>query len=85
MLQVNNMNYNASAVSIDNQGNTLANFSFSADNYSNYSFNINYRSIAAITSTDVALDFESFKTQAANIIADDIAPFTVANPSEEEE
>ena len=61
MLQVNNMNYNASAASVDVDGNVLANFYFNADNYSNYSFNINYTSVAAITNADVALDFDTFK------------------------
>ena len=71
MLQVHNMNYNASASSLGANDEAVANFNFSADNYGNFSFNINYLTKAAITSADVMSDFAAFKTQVAAIIEDD--------------
>ena len=68
MLQVSSMNYNASGASVGANEEQLATFYFNADNYNNYSFNINFSSKAAVTNATVWTDFESFKAQVADII-----------------
>lgn len=84
MLQVNNMNYNATAVSVGANDEILANFYFNADNYSNYSFSINYKSINAIADSDVAADFDAFKAQVAAAVENDIAPYATTPPAVDE-
>lgn len=79
MLQVNNMNYNASASSVGANNEVLATFNFNADNYGNYNFNVNFNSIAAITNADVEADFVSFKTQVIDIIEDNFPAVAQSN------
>ncbi len=70
MLQVNSMNYNASGVSVDANEEQLATFYFNADNYNNFSFNINFSSKAAVTNATVWTDFEAFKDEVDGILAE---------------
>ena len=79
MLRIDNMNYNSSATSVDNNDNVLANMNFSADNYSNYYFNINFSDAVNLTNTTVDDDFVEFKQRAAAIIAANSAP--INNPT----
>lgn len=69
MLKINSMNYNASADSVDGQDEVLASMSFSADNYSNYYFNLNFHDLEKITNATVTSDFNEFKAMAASVVA----------------
>lgn len=74
MLRIDNMNYNASAASVDANDDVLANMNFNADNYSNYYFNINFSDAANLLNSTVDDDFAEFKQRAAAIIAANSAP-----------
>lgn len=68
MLQVNSMNYNASAASVGANEEQLATFYFNADNYNNFSFNINFSNKTVVENADVWNDFAAFKAQVADML-----------------
>ena len=78
MLRIDNMNYNASAASVDSNDNVKATMNFNADNYSNYYFNVNFSDVNALSDTMVDDDFIEFKARAAAIAAANTTP---VNPS----
>ena len=80
MLRIDNMNYNASAASVDNNDEVLATMNFNADNFSNYYFNVNFTDPAALSDTTVDDDFAEFKARAAAIVAANSAPINNATP-----
>lgn len=76
MLNLSNMNYNASAESVDSNGEVVATMSFSADNYGNCYMSINYVTVAAMKDASVDTDFAEFKKAAADFITANPIPVT---------